>query len=282
MAQVLEAAKLTAAEQRALYEEQGYLVVPSVLTRAELSDLRSALAEVLQRAEGLTADSPELMLARGFDGRFHVKRVRDPIAQHRAFSALVRHSGILDLVENLIGPDIQLQQTRLNLKPRAPDSWFDWHQDYAVFPHTNFDFLVVMVYLDDSTPDNGCLTVIPGSHKLGPLPHWFRFEGAPHTQLADRRHVEDRSRWLMTPVPAGGVEIHHGNLLHSSGVNESDRPRSALLLWYRSSDNVQVGGSTNFAGWGLQVRGVDRGIVRMVETTCKLPGAASRPRLVTS
>ena len=90
--------------------------------------------------------------------------------------------------------------------------------------------------------------------------------------------VADRSRWLKTPVPAGGIQVHHANLLHSSEANLTDRPRSALQLWYRAADNVQVGGWTEFAGWGLQVRGVDPGVVRMETGTCKLPGGvAIRP-----
>ena len=155
----------------------------------------------------------------------------------------------------LIGRDIQLQQSRLILKPRTPDVWFDWHQDYPAFPHTNFDLLIVTVYLDDSDPDNGCLRVIPGSHRLGPLPHRFTFEGASRTELADKRIVADRSGWRALGVPAGGITVHHGNLLHSSEANLSDRPRSTLQLWYRAADNVQIGGSTDYSGWGLQVRG---------------------------
>jgi hypothetical protein len=125
-------------------------------------------------------------MVKGLDGRHHVKRICDPIARHPAFYDLVFHPRILDVVERLIGPSIQLQQSRLILKPRTPHAWFDWHQDYPAFPHSNFDLLIVTVYLDHSTPDNGCLTVIPGSHWLGPLPHRFASEGAARTQVADR------------------------------------------------------------------------------------------------
>jgi ectoine hydroxylase-related dioxygenase (phytanoyl-CoA dioxygenase family) len=268
---------VTAAGQRRFYARHGYLVVPAVLTPRELGRLRSALAEVLGRARRLTRSTRTFWLVQGLDGRYHVKRVCDPIAQHRAFRDLVFHPRILDVVERLIGPSIQLQQSRLILKPRTPHAWFDWHQDYPAFPHTNFDLLIVTVHLDDSTPDNGCLTVIPGSHRLGPLPHRFTFEGAPRTRVADRSVVADRSRWRRTPVPAGGIEVHHGNLLHSSEANLTDRPRSTVQLWYRAADNVQVGGSTDFCGWGLQVRGIDPGVVRMAETTCRLPGGAALP-----
>ena len=46
-----------------------------------------------------------------------------------------------------------------------------WHQDFAYFPHTNTDLVAVMVLLDDSTPSNGCMQVVRGSHKLGLLNH---------------------------------------------------------------------------------------------------------------
>jgi phytanoyl-CoA hydroxylase len=268
---------VTAAGQKRFYAAHGYLIVPALLIPSELARLRSALADVLRAARGVTRSNRTFLVVKGLDGRYHVKRICDPIAHHPTFYDLVFHPRILDVVERLIGPNIQLQQSRLILKPRTPHAWFDWHQDYPAFPHTNFDLLIVTVYLDDSSPDNGCLTVIPGSHRLGPLPHRFTFEGAPRTQVADKRVVADRSRWRRTPVAAGGIEVHHGNLLHSSEANLTDRPRSTLQLWYRAADNVQVGGSTDFCGWGLQVRGVDPGVARMAETTCRLPGGAALP-----
>jgi phytanoyl-CoA hydroxylase len=267
---------VTAAGQKRVYAAHGYLVVPAaLLTPRELARLRSALADVLRAARCVTRSNRTFLMVKGLDGHYHVKRICDPIAHHPTFYDLVVHPRILDVVERLIGPNIQLQQSRLILKPRTPHAWFDWHQDYPAFPHTNFDLLIVTVYLDDSSPDNGCLTVIPGSHRLGPLPHRFTFEGAPRTQVADKRVVADRSRWRQTPVPAGGIEVHHGNLLHSSEANLTSRPRSTLQLWYRAADNVQVGGSTDFCGWGLQVRGVGPGVARMAETTCRLPGGAA-------
>ena len=267
-----------AAGQRRFYAEQGYLVIPELLGRRTLARLRSALADVLRGARRVTRSTDKFLVIKGPDEGYHVTRVRDPIKHHRAFYDLVFDRRILDVVENLIGPSIQLQQSRLILKPGGLNVWFDWHQDYPAYPHTNFDLLIVTVPLDDATPANGCLTVIPGSHRLGPLPHRFIFEGAARTQLADPRVAADRAHWLQTPVPAGGIEVHHGNLLHSSAVNRTDGPRTTLQLWYRAADNVQVGGARDFYGWGLQVRGVGPGTVRMAEGTCKLPGgAAIRP-----
>ena len=78
--------------------------------------------------------------------------------------------------------------------------------------------------------------------------------------LADRRLVADRSRWRELPVRAGGIQVHSANLLHSSKANRTDRPRSALQLWYRAADNVQVGGSSRSnRRLRMQVRGIDPG-----------------------
>ena len=270
--------QLTPAGQKAFYEDQGYLVFPELLSPSEVAELRAALAEVLQQAEGLTRSNDKFSVTKAeAEERYYVRRIFNPIAHHRAFYDLVFNPKIVDLVENLIGPNIQLHHTKLNLKPPSKEARFEWHQDYPFFPHTNFDLVAVMVYLDDSTEENGCLTIIPGSHRWGPRNHIFAPDGAFSSQLEDKQVLQDRSRWLRVPVPAGGVELHHCNMLHSSGANRSDKPRSAIVLQYRAADNVQVGGHTGHWGWGMQVRGTNPGVVRMVEGTFKLPGEIVNP-----
>ena len=277
MSQITPAAHQGPAEQRAFYEEQGFLVFPELLDPAELAELRAALAEVLREAADLTESNEKFWVAPGDDGRHHVIRVLQPIERHRAFYELVFNPKILDVVENLIGPNIQLRNSTLNLKPPSQYATWKWHQDYPFFPHTNFDLLAVMIYLDDSTRENGCLTVIPGSHKDGPRNFLFPRHGVTGWQLEDRSVLADRSRWLDLPVPAGGMELHHCNLLHGSRASRNNRPRSAMVIWYRAADNVQLAGQSGHFGWGLQVRGVNPGVVRMVEGVLRLPGALEDP-----
>ncbi len=269
---------LTPAEQRAAYEQNGYLVFPELLDATELAALRSALAEVLRAAEGLTETNDKFSIIRTEDGGSSVRRIFDPIARHQVFHDLVLNPKILDVVESLIGPNIQLHHTKLNLKPPSSrEARFEWHQDYPFFPHTNFDLLAVMIFLDDSTEENGCLTIIPGSHKWGPRNHLFAKDGAFSSQLEDKSILEDQSRWLRVPVPAGGMELHHCNMLHSSTANLGNKPRSAMVIQYRAADNVALGGNTSQAGFGMQVRGVNPYRVRMIEGTFKLPGKIDDP-----
>ena len=262
-------------ERAGFYDKNGYLIVPEVLDAAELESLRSALSEVLAEAQDLqkSNDKFALSLPQNGSGRRYVKRVFNPILRHEAFRDLVRHDKVLDIIEDLIGPDIALQQTKLNLKPPAEDARFEWHQDYPFFPHTNFDVVAVMIFLDDTDESNGCLRVIPGSHKLGPLEHDFSEDGQAYgTEVSNKSVFADESAWVSLVVPAGSVALHHCCMLHSSGANHSDRGRSTFVFEYRASDARQIAGATDPAGWGTQVRGVDRGMVRMVQSSFHVPG----------
>src|SRR3979411_910433 len=255
---------LSRAETLAYYEDQGYLVFPGLLSATELATLRTALAEVLTEAEGLQETNDKFSVTRSDDGSWSVRRIFNPIAHHQAFADLILNPNILDVVENLIGPNIQLHHTKLNLKPPSNrQARFEWHQDYPFFPHTNFDLLAVMIYLDDSTEENGCLTIVPGSHKLGPRNHLFAKDGAFSSQLEDKTVLDDPTGWLKVPVQAGGMELHHCNILRSATANRGTKPRSAIVIQYRAADNAQIGGSAGHFGNGMQVRGENPYIARM-------------------
>jgi ectoine hydroxylase-related dioxygenase (phytanoyl-CoA dioxygenase family) len=273
------ASSMSPAEQRAFYQAQGYLVFPQMLSRDEVAGLRAALDEVLAEARGLTETTTQFSVTRGEDGRHHVRRIFNPIQHHRAFHQAAFHPRILDAVENLIGPDIQLHHSKLNLKPpSSPEARFEWHQDYPFFPHTNYDLIAVLVHLDDATEANGCLRLIPGSHALGPRRHRFARDGAFSSQLEDPSVVADESRVVTVPCPAGGVEMHHCTMLHSSTANRGTAPRSVLIFQYRAADNVALGGATTHAGFGMMVRGTNPHRARLLDgTIVALPGEIRDP-----
>lgn len=256
----------TAAERRAFYDEHGYLVVPELLSAAEVAELRAALDDVLERARGLTESDEHFFVLLGDDGQPGITRVRHPIAQHEAFRRLISHPKLLDLVEQLIGPNIEFVHSKINLKPpRNESAAYPWHQDWPFNPHTNLDMLAVMMPLDDATEENGCLQVIPGSHRLGPVEHYHRYP----FKVKDERLVSDSSSWLSLEVPAGGVTLHHCCLLHSSHPNRGTTSRNAILFDYRAADNMQLGRATG-PSRGLLVRGQDPLTVRMIAGTFKI------------
>lgn len=288
----ITAQPMTAADRRARYDEAGYLTFPDMLDRSEVAILRAALDELLDEAARVPDDvavlggrdalttSEKFSFTRSTTGERHVRRIFNPIAHHKAFMDLVFNPKILDQVENLVGPNIAVHHTKLNLKPPASHhARFEWHQDYPFFPHTNYDLIAVAVHIDESTAENGCLRIIPGIHKLGPLEHMFAADGAFSSQLADQSVIPDESRWVSVTSPAGGVEMHHCNMLHSSTANRGVKPRSAMIIQYRAADNVQISPyNPTQPGYGMLVRGVAPYTARLLDgTTVQLPTPIKDP-----
>lgn len=266
---------------RTQYAGQGFVAIADVLTPEELEEARQALDELLGEAAGLSSSNGKFSITLSKHGVPVVRRIFNPILHHPAFLELMRSKKILDLVEEIVGPNITLHHTKLNLKPPSQNTRFEWHQDYPFAPQTNYDMAAVLIYLDDSRIDNGCLTVIPGSHKLGPLPHVFTAEGALTTKLADESVLANAQQWRSIEVNAGGVSIHHCNLLHSSNANMTNNPRSTLIFQYRAADTIQLfdyGHSQPGPEFGMLLRGERPYVARLLDgSLVKLPPPIDDP-----
>ena len=262
--------------QKAVYREKGYLVVPQVLAPSELATLRAVTDHLLGEAAQVGESTGAFLLEKDAPpGTTLVWRVFDPIARDPYYLEIARHPRVLDAVEDLIGPNIQLHNSNMHLKLPEHGGEVDWHQDFPYLPHTNFDLLNTMILLDESTPENGCLNVIPGSHQWGPVGHGF--PGASNFKLSAAQRaaghpVED------VIVPAGGMSLHHCLTLHSSRPNRSPKPRRALIFTFRAADAVQLGGRTNYAGYGMQLRGENPYRARLVGGVLDLPRENTDPR----
>ena len=97
-----------------------------------------------------------------------VRRIKLPHTQSRLFNDLLHSDTILAPVRDLIGPDLRLHTTKLNMKSAGYGAAIEWHQDFAFYPHTNDDVLAVAVIIDDMKLENGPLMVFPGRIK-GPI-----------------------------------------------------------------------------------------------------------------
>ncbi|WP_217369532.1 phytanoyl-CoA dioxygenase family protein [Nonomuraea antri] len=231
------------AEQRARFDEDGFVVVPGVLSRDEVNTLREV------------AESPAVRKSRHDQGGTErTVHDYDIACSEPVLWDFATHPGVLDAVESIIGEHIQLHHSKLAATPsEAGKGGVRWHQDLAFLPHSNTALVAAFLYLDDTTVDNGCMRIVRGSHKAGLLDHT---DGAG-TFLASCQTPEmwaDESRVVPVEVPAGGISIHHCLALHSSAPNPSGRPRRGLIFQYRAADAVQLGGVV-FRDTGRQVRG---------------------------
>ena len=163
------------------------------------------------------------------------------------------HAGTLDVVEDLIGPDILLTNTVFRIKKPGSATSYGWHQDSArilVEP----GFVIGFLAIGETTPENGCLKVIPGTHRrIWPFEVVSNPDGQARRRVARTLDV-DESRAVDIALAPGEVAFFHGNLVHGSGANRSSKRRIAILTDYTPAHARQSRGR----GSGQLVRGEDR------------------------
>ncbi|MCH5721306.1 phytanoyl-CoA dioxygenase family protein [Niabella hibiscisoli] len=125
-------------------------------------------------------------------------------------------------------------------EPQTGGAW-EWHQDYGYWYKNEFLFpdqmISIMVAITDASKANGCLQVLPGSHKMGRVEHGFSGEQVG----ASMRYVElalKEMDLVYVEINAGDALLFHPNLLHRSEANLSDKPRWSLISVYNRSSNI--------------------------------------------
>ena len=255
------------------YNELGYIGVQNVLTSEEVQELRAVTDNLVEESRKITVSDEVFDLEpEHTPDSPKVRRIKSPISVHPIFDQIIRHSGILDIVAQLIGPDIRTNGNKLNMKLSEVGSAVEWHQDWAFYPHTNDDILAVGVCLDDMTKENGCLLVVPESHKGPILDHHLDgyFAGAVTDESfddSDAKKIELR---------AGGVSIHHVRALHGSLPNTSSNQRRLLLFQYCAGDSWPLSG-IDWDGYKSSfLRGQPANQPRLVDVPVRMPLPGSK------
>ncbi|MGY8827650.1 MAG: phytanoyl-CoA dioxygenase family protein [Candidatus Latescibacterota bacterium] len=229
-------------EQIADYHKKGYLGIENVFSPAEVEQLQQVTDEFIEQSRTIAEDDSIFELEPGHAPQTpKVRRLRNPVGQHPAYAQALRNERVLDIVAQLIGPAIRTNGNKLNMKLSELGSPVEWHQDWAFYPHTNDDLLAVGVCIDDMTEENGCLMVVPGSHKGKIYDHHQDgyFIGAVTEADFDDSAAEK------VELKAGGLSIHHVRALHGSLPNTSDKPRRLMLFQYCAADAFPIGGGLN-------------------------------------
>lgn len=148
---------------------------------------------------------------------------------------------IVDVAEQLIGPNLKGATSQLTFKMRGNTKAFGWHQDNGYGELDPYNALTCLTALDDTDEENGCLWIIPGSHKRGQIP--VGQAGSAEAKQAQKEISLDEDERTAIPVPmkAGESIIFHCWTLHKSEGNRSpDRDRRILFLRYADADAVEV------------------------------------------
>ncbi len=226
--------------QCADFARDGYVSPVAGISPAEAQDLLDELSAFEART-GLVAG--DVIRMKG-----HLKLL--------ALYRLVTHPSILDAVESLIGPDILCWGSSLFMKDPHDPGFIAWHQDSITWGLEPDDVVTAWIALAPSTPENGPMCVVPGSH-LGPrLPHHVTPEGNSVENLIITRVADpiDETRAVPLLLRQGEMSLHHINLLHGSKPNRSDALRCGFAIRYVAPHVRQAGD----AATALVARGVDR------------------------
>jgi non-haem Fe2+, alpha-ketoglutarate-dependent halogenase len=169
---------------------------------------------------------------------------------------LVRHPGILDPVEDLIGPDILCWGSTFFIKNARDPGFVSWHQDSTYWGLEPPDVVTAWVALSPSKASNGAMRVIPGTHAMEQVPHRDTFAQDSLLSRGQEVMVEvDERDAVMLELEPGDISLHHVRLIHGSDPNPSDQRRIGFAIRYIPTHVRQVAGQHDSA---TLVRGVDR------------------------
>ena len=262
------------ADEIARYHNEGWVVPQWRLPAEQVIAMQAALAELLRRNPGVR---PEKLVSA------HIDRAEGAVAGAdsgldngegvrgvAAFLDLARDPAIVDLVSDVLGDDLILWGAHVFCKPAGEGYATPWHQDGHYWPIRPLATCTVWVALEPSTRANGCLRVIPGSHRPPQLhPHLFedRVDLTLQQRLADGAF--DESQAVDIELQPGQMSLHDVYMIHGAAANTSAQRRTGVALRYlpasshfdRSLQPVhgQSGVAVDFAQRPLWLlKGVDR------------------------
>lgn len=161
------------------------------------------------------------------------------IVGSQAWLEFCRFPEIVDMVEQLIGPDIILCGSQLFCKPAGHGMAVPWHQDGQYWPIDPLATVTVRIGIEDSLPENGCMRYLPGSHKNRDV---VAHELVEASNVAIRQQIADIDESLARDdvLHAGQISIHDVYLIHGSGENRSARRRSDYAIRYMPATSRYV------------------------------------------
>jgi hypothetical protein len=213
------------------FQEQGF-VVPSIrLPGDQLTQLRAALDHVIAANPDTR---PEKLVS------VHISNSgSEGVSGDDVFLEIARDSAIVDLVEQVIGPNVILWGCQAFCKPPGDGMEVPWHQDGHYWPIKPLATCTVWIAIDDSVVENGCLRVIPQSHKGSHLYSHLK-EDRDDVVLNQRVSDDlfDESLAVDVQLEAGQMSLHDVYLIHGSNPNRSMRRRAGLAIRYMPGSSL--------------------------------------------
>jgi ectoine hydroxylase len=266
--------KVLTQEQREFYFENGYLQLEGFVSDEWLERLWQVTNGYIDQSRGLDESSQVFDLEPNHSAdNPRLRRITHPVELDPVYQEFTFEGPIVDVAEDLVGPDVKFHHSKLNFKWSDGGEEVKWHQDIQFWPHTNYSPLTIGVYLDDVDDEMGPMGVIPGSHReeiydqYSDEGHWT---GSIKDRDMDRVRMDDVV-WLKGK--RGSVTVHNCRMVHGSMPNNSPRSRPLLLQTYSSADALTLIGSIvdNLPKSNSIIRGKPARWVQFDPEPCQIP-----------
>lgn len=224
--------------QVAAYQRDGYLDGGPLLTVAEVEELRTELDRVIADRARTDTVQPEHIADISHDPASTVWQVVNIWQASPAFARLLRHPRLAGMLRQLAGADgtvLRLWHDQIQYKPAGHGGINWWHQDSPYWPALGpkDSLLTAWIALDEVSLDNGCMSMVPGSHRWGDAIshlHACRERCGDFWRSLGEEYEGRTVHIVPRTVPLGGVSFHHALTWHGSHENRSSRPRRAIAI----------------------------------------------------
>ena len=244
-------------DQVEFYNEHGYLHIPQVFSPAEIGELSDDLDKLVRdwatTSMGWTGPWRRAYMSAEVEAKSKLTAMHDLQFYSMAWMRAVTSSRMVDVVADLLGPNVDLHHSTLHIKPPGAGQPFPMHQDHPFYMHVDGRYVDCLVHLDDTFHANGEIRFLDGSHKMGALEHITMTPEGPCTPHlpTDQYRLEDT---VAVPAKRGDLVCFNINTIHGSYINTTDKARRMVRVGYRNPENKQYAGQS-FGRPSLMVRG---------------------------
>ncbi len=221
------------------YKKNGFMIAEGLFSMAETEEIRAETLHIFQGGRGMIEGLQE---AGSGETEFDILRkylcIHFPHKLSPVICKYLSNNKITGILQEIISPNVKAMQSMLFVKaPGKPGQ--SWHQDEYYIPTRDCSLTGAWIAIDDADIGNGCIWVVPQSHKPAKIYSRTVYKGEEYGEhdIIDSTEF-DESKAVPVEVKAGSVVFFNGYLLHSSGRNHSkDRFRRALVYHYMSAES---------------------------------------------
>jgi ectoine hydroxylase len=272
-------AKVLTSEQLRAYDEQGFLGLDAFVSGDWLAKLQEVTEHMVEESRAVTESTDKFDVEPNHTAENpRLRRLMKPQDHDPVYTDFAMNGPIVDIAEDLLGPDIKFHHGKLNFKWSGGGAEVKWHQDIPFWPHTAYNVLTIGVALDDIDDEMGPMGVVAGSHK-GPVYDHYNEQGSwcGYIDDADVEQIDlDKTTYLKGP--AGSVTVHHCRSVHGSMPNNHPtRARPFLRFCYSAPNSLpQIPHNQKSQYEGAIVRGEHPSHPLFEGEPCKLPPMRSK------